>query len=129
MVHRHLENVVSSYEDYISHYEATISEEQHMNFSTERLNFYTTSFEKHEESTAYLLTKEASGCGLLATFMLCVKEEMAIKYPNVIYHQFPIRTTKTYNADAALISVLNVGGIPHFVVEYKARVSGDLRDQ
>ena len=58
--------------------------------------------------------------------MLCVKEEMAIKYPNVdfrIDHQFPIRTTKTYNADAALISVLNVGGsssrdIPHFVVEY-----------
>ena len=44
-----------------------------MNFSTERLNFYTTSFEKHEESTAHLLTKEAS------TFMLCVKEEMAIK--------------------------------------------------
>ena len=82
-----------------------------MNFSTERLNFYTTSFEKHEESTAHLLTKEASGCGLLATFMLCVKEEMAIKYPNVdfrIDHQFPIRTTKTYNADAALISVLNV---------------------
>ena len=70
MVHRHLENVVSSYEDYISHYEATISEEQHMNFSTERLNFYTTSFEKHEESTAYLLTKEASGCGLLATLLI-----------------------------------------------------------
>ena len=83
MVHRHLENAVSSYEDYISHYEATTSEEQHVNFSTERLNFYTTNFEKHEESTAYLLTKEASGCALLATFMLCVKEEMAIKYPNV----------------------------------------------
>ena len=79
-----------------------------MNFSTERLNFYTTSFEKHEESTAHLLTKEASGCGLLATFMLCVKEEMAINVDFRIDHQFPIRTTKTYNADAALISVVVV---------------------
>ena len=103
-------------------------------------------FQKHQQVTMHLQTKEASGTALLGTFMLCVSDALKTLCPTQIFkidHQFNVCYGKTYTADSALLSALLVstvvlgfdhrpfdqGMVPCFVVEYKPRVSRDLVDQ
>ena len=109
------------------------------------LQQHTVAFQKHEEVTMHLNTKEASGSALLGTFMLCVSDALRTL---CLTHTFKIDHwyAKTYTADSALLSALLVSSqkqvvpcfghspsqkqvVPCFVVEYKPRVAQDLADQ
>ena len=124
----------------------------------DELQQHRVAFQKHQQVTMHLQTKEASGTALLGTFMLCVSDALETLCPTQTFridHQFNVCDGKTYTADSALLSALLVssqkpvgfdpsqsplaGGVvpcfvvgevvPCFVVAYKPRVSQDLVDQ
>ena len=98
----------------------TISEEQHMNFSTERLQPVLKSMKRVQP--IYWLKKPVDV--VYSQPLCCVwKRRWQSSIPMLILELIINSLYALHNADAALISVLNVGGsssrdIPHFVVEY-----------
>ena len=136
---RAIKGTMLSHEAFIASYEL---QEENTPLVMNELQQHTVAFQKHEEVTMHLKTKEASGGALLGTFMLCVSDALRTLCPTSTFkidHQF---NAKTYTGDSALLSALLVssqkpvgfdpsqrGVVPCFVVQYKPRVSPDLADQ
>ena len=139
---RAIKGTILSHEAFIASYEL---QEENTPLVMNELQQHTVAFQKHEEVTMHLNTKEASGSALLGTFMLCVSDALRTL---CLTHTFNIDHwyAKTYTADSALLSALLVSSqkqvvpcfgpspsqkqvVPCFVVEYKPRVAQDLADQ
>ena len=133
VVVRDIKGAMLSHEEFIASYER---QEENTPLVMNELQQHTVAFQKHEEVTMHLNTKEASGSALLGTFMLCVSDALRTLCPTSTFkidHQFNVYNAKTYTGDSALLSALLVSSrrrvVPCFVVQYKPRVSQDLADQ
>ena len=141
----HIKGTMLSHEAFIASYELQV---ENTPLVMNELQQHTVAFQKHQQVTMHLTTKEASGTALLGNFMLCVSDALRTLCPTQTFkidHQFNVCDGKTYTADSALLSALLVssqkpvglvvpcfvvgGVVPCFVVEYKPRVSQDLADQ
>ena len=134
----HIKGTMLSHEAFIASYELQV---ENTPLVMNELQQHTVAFQKHQQVTMHLTTKEASGTALLGTFMLCVSDALRTLCPTHTFkidHQFNVCNAKTYTADSALLvssqkpvgfDPSQRGVVPCFVVEYKPRVSQDLDDQ